>query len=145
MPEIISEDREDLNDTIDDEIEFDEFAKAARVGTKMLLDLLMAHHGTARASDFAPRPQPAPAKKLDPARFSRTGRAVLAVVLGEIDRHGQCRLATTEIANRANCSERAVLLAMKDAIATDVLIVKRQSGLDGRSLPNRITRGPNGL
>jgi hypothetical protein len=140
MPEIISEDREDLNDTIDDEIEFDEFAKAARVGTKMLLDLLMAHHGTARASDFAPRPQPAPAKK-----FSRTGRAVLAVVLGEIDRHGQCRLATTEIANRANCSERAVLLAMKDAIATDVLIVKRQSGLDGRSLPNRITRGPNGL
>ena len=140
MTEIISEDREDLHDTIDDEIEFDEFAKAARVGTKMLLDLLMAHHGAARASDFAPRPQPAPAKK-----FSRTGRAVLAVVLGEIDRHGQCRLATTEIANRANCSERAVLLAMKDAIATDVLIVKRQSGLDGRSLPNRITRGPNGL
>jgi hypothetical protein len=34
---------------------------------------------------------------------------------------------------------------MKDAIATDVLIVKRQSWLDGRSLPNRITRGPNGL
>jgi hypothetical protein len=140
MPEIISEDREDLNDTIDDEIEFDEFAKAARVGTKMLLDLLMAHHGTARASDFAPRPQPAPAKK-----FSRTGRAVLAVVLGEIDRHGQCRLATAEIANRADCSERAVLLGMKDAIATDVLIVNRQSGLGGRSLPNLITRGPNGF
>jgi len=34
---------------------------------------------------------------------------------------------------------------MKDAIATDVLIVNRQSGLGGRSLPNLITRGPNGF
>jgi hypothetical protein len=127
-----------------DEIDL-ELARAARVGSKMLLDLLIAHHGIARAADFAPRPQPAPSEKPDPAHFSRTSRAVLTVVLGEIDRHGQCTLTTTEIANRANCSESAILLATKDAIAADVLIVERRSRLDGRSLPNRITRGPNGL
>jgi hypothetical protein len=33
-----------------DEIEFDEFAEAARVGSKMLLELLMTHHGR-RASN----------------------------------------------------------------------------------------------
>ena len=51
MTEITSEDREDFNDTIDDEIEFDEFVKAARVGSKMLLDLLMAHHGGRSSAD----------------------------------------------------------------------------------------------
>jgi hypothetical protein len=46
MTEMTSEDRDDLDDTIDDEFEVDEFARAAaREASKMLLDLLLAHHG----------------------------------------------------------------------------------------------------
>jgi hypothetical protein len=46
MTYITSEELADLDDTIEDEIELEEFATAAaRAASKMLLDLLIAHHG----------------------------------------------------------------------------------------------------
>ena len=46
MTYITSEELADLDDTIEDEIELEEFATAAaRAASKMLLDLLIVHHG----------------------------------------------------------------------------------------------------
>jgi hypothetical protein len=46
MTDITSEYLEDLDDTIEDEIELEEFATAAaREASNMLLELLIAHHG----------------------------------------------------------------------------------------------------
>jgi|tagenome__1003787_1003787.scaffolds.fasta_scaffold17971423_1 hypothetical protein len=51
MTYITSEDLADLDETIDDEMEVEEFAMAAaREASAMLLDLLTTHHG-----DRAPR------------------------------------------------------------------------------------------
>ena len=45
MTDITSEYLEDLDDTIEDEIELEEFATAAaREASNMLLELLIAHH-----------------------------------------------------------------------------------------------------
>jgi hypothetical protein len=47
MTENTSKYLEDLDDTIEDELEVDEFARAAaREASAMLLDLLTAHHGS---------------------------------------------------------------------------------------------------
>ena len=46
MTYITSEDLADLDDTIEDEMQVDAFARAAaREASAMLLDLLIAHHG----------------------------------------------------------------------------------------------------
>ena len=46
MTDITSDDLVDLDETIEDEIEVEEFAMAAaREASAMLLDLLIAHHG----------------------------------------------------------------------------------------------------
>ena len=46
MTEMTSEDRDELDDTIEDEMQVDAFARAAaREASAMLLDLLIAHHG----------------------------------------------------------------------------------------------------
>ena len=46
MTYITSEDLADLDDTIEDEMQVEEFAMAAaREASAMLLDLLIAHHG----------------------------------------------------------------------------------------------------
>ena len=46
MTDISSEDLADLDDTIEDEMQVDAFARAAaREASAMLLELLIAHHG----------------------------------------------------------------------------------------------------
>ena len=46
MTDITSEDLADLDDTIEDEMQVDAFARAAaREASAMLLDLLVTHHG----------------------------------------------------------------------------------------------------
>ena len=52
MTKMTSEDRDDLDDTIEDEIEVDEFARAAaREASAMLLELLVTHHGRRATTD----------------------------------------------------------------------------------------------
>ena len=63
MTYITSEDLADLDDTIEDEMEVDGYARAAaRAASAKLLALLITHHGAGRAKRQSPARRTQPAK-----------------------------------------------------------------------------------